>query len=89
MTLILGQFRVSNENFGQTMSSFITIQEKPKKLGDKVWIGKRFTEKVESFNNYEQSKTKFAKLHQKKKTMQEQMEIERMKNKHAQVKMLR
>ena len=84
-----GQFRVDNENFGQNPLPTNQGNEKPRVNLGNIRIGKRFHSKDDTDSGHEQSKVKFAKMHQKRETLKKFMEKERKGKRHAQVHMLR
>ena len=84
-----GQFRVDNENFGQNPEPTNQANEKPRVNLGNIRIGKRFHSKDDTDSGHEQSKVKFAKMHQKRETLKKVLEKERQGKRHAQVHMLR
>ena len=84
-----GQFRVDNENFGQNPQPTNQANEKPRVNLGNIRIGKRFQSKDDTDSGHEQSKVKFAKMHQKRESLKRVLEKERKGKRHAQVHMLR
>ena len=84
-----GQFRVDIENFGQNPKPTNQANEKPRVNLGNIRIGKRFHSKDDTDSGHEQSKVKFAKMHQKRETLKKVLEKERQGKRHAQVHMLR